>query len=362
MAVQAVRALVDAGHSVTVIAPGDGPLAANFLEAGARFIPSQVPVLRKSDLSSSGILRLVRQVARSIPQLLHIVRQEDPQVIYINTIVQPWWMIAALLTRRKQVVHVREAESNSSRIVRTMLHLPLLGASRIICNSRATASEVSAAVRGLARRTVVIYNGKDWSPYLSEGDLSIPQKSDSAKTSLTVVGRLSPRKGQDLAIRAAAMLQDLGIDVDLSLVGDTFAGYEWFYDELRSLAQKLGMADRVKFLGFQHDIIPTLRTTDIAIVPSRIEPFGTVAAESMAAGVLTIVANVQGLIEIVTDRETGLTFEAGKAESLAQACVWAIKNAGDATRIAIAGQESVPERFSLESYKSAVVSVLEKVQ
>ena len=42
-----------------------------------------------------------------------------------------------------------------------------------------------------------------------------------------------------------------------------------------------------------------LAQTDIAIVPSRIEPFGTVAAECMAAGLLTIVADVQGLAEIV---------------------------------------------------------------
>ena len=76
----------------------------------------------------------------------------------------------------------------------------------------------------------------------------------TAPIRLTVVGRLSPRKGQDIAVQALAEIISTGADATLTLVGGVFPGYEWYEHELKQTAAKLGLADRVKFVGFQEDI------------------------------------------------------------------------------------------------------------
>ena len=152
-----------------------------------------------------------------------------------------------------------------------------------------------------------------------------------------------------------------GHDASLTLVGSVFDGNQEYADELTALAEVHDVLDRVRFAGFQDDIRPILAATDIAIVPSRIEPFGTVAAESMAAGVLTVVAAVQGLTEIVESGRNGLTFPSGDHAALARQCAWAADNPAPAAELARQGQCDVDERFGLDTYQRQIVELIESV-
>lgn len=356
MALVALRALVRAGHSVTAVVPTDGPLIGVMTDAGAHVSVEDTAVLRKSALSPRGLVRLLATVLRSVPTIVRIVRRTAPDVLYANTIVQPWWILAARLGRCPVVVHVREAEERAPYLVRALLYSPLILADVVVCNSRATRAELGAVLPALARRSVVVYNGKDWSSYRSSGTA---RRGDHEPARLTVVGRLSPRKGQDIAIRALAGLTVAGHEAVLTLVGSVFPGYEWFEDELRKEAAGLGVADRVRFVEFQQDIRPALDETDIAIVPSRVEPFGTVAAECMAAGLLTIVTDAQGLTEIVEDGRTGLTFPVGDHGALADRCVQALSRTPEVVAMAAAGQRHVNEKFGLDRYEREIVAAIE---
>ena len=122
---------------------------------------------------------------------------------------------------------------------------------------------------------------------------------------------------------------------------------------------EFGVLDRVVFVGFQADIRPVLDAADIAIVPSRIEPFGTVAAECMAAERLTIAADVQGLTEIVNHERNGLTFQSGDHHALAQRCVWAIENPQQAATLSAVGARDVNDRFGLDRYQQQIVTAIE---
>ncbi|WP_084528299.1 glycosyltransferase family 4 protein [Nocardia crassostreae] len=354
MALLALDALVRSGHTVTAVVPVDGSLVDRMRESGATVIVADVGVLRKSDLRPQGFLRLLRTVLAGLVLIARLLRSIDPDVVYVNTIVQPWWIVAARLHRRRVVVHVREAEPQLPRAVRTVINAPLLAAHVIACNSASTRDEIASVVAPVRDRLLVVYNGKDWSDYHVD-------REDSGRNSLrlTVIGRLSPRKGQDVAVRALAELAADGTDATLTLVGAVFDGYEWFERELRDLAKELGVADRVEFAGFHADIRPVLGRTDIAVVPSRIEPFGTVAAESLAAGVLTVVSEVQGLTEILLDGRTGLTFPSNDHRALARCCSWAATHPEESRRLAMTGQRDVLERFSLARYEKQILDILE---
>lgn len=354
MALLALRALVRSGHSVTAVVPVDGPLVDRMRESGADVVVADVGVLRKSDLRPLGFLRLIRHVLAGLVLIARLLRSVDPDVVYVNTIVQPWWIVASRLRRRRVVVHVREAEPQLPRVVRTVINAPLLAAHVIACNSASTRDEIAAVLAPVRDRLVVVYNGKDWSDYDIHRDDTMRKP-----VRLTVIGRLSPRKGQDIAVRALAELGASGTDATLTLVGSVFDGYEWYEHELRDLAKELGVSDRIEFAGFHADIRPVLRRTDIAVVPSRIEPFGTVAAESLAAGVMTVVSDVQGLTEIVTDGRTGLTFPGNDHRALARCCSWVATHPEESRKLAMAGQNDVLERFSLARYEQQILEILE---
>ena len=114
------------------------------------------------------------------------------------------------------------------------------------------------------------------------------------------VRRLVPRMGLDVAIEALAQLASR-IDARLLIAG---TGPE--RERLEGLADRLGLAQRVVFLGrVPDDGLPRLyRDADACIVPSReLEGFGYVALEALAAGTPVVAAATGGLIDLVTPLE-----------------------------------------------------------
>lgn len=358
MAALSCAALSFKGHSVTAVLPVDGPLVEELTAAGTDVLVADVPVLRRADLHPVRVFGLLARLAVAVAGMLKIFRSQRPDVLYVNTIVQPWWIIVGKALRCKVVVHVREAEPQARPIVRKLLYGPLLLADMVLCNSESTCREISAMIPLPASRTMVIYNGKDWSNYR----VPARRRTDpSDPLALTVIGRLSSRKGQDIAIRALVRLLEEGFDATLTIVGSAFEGNDDYRDELLALASVHDVLDRIVFTGFMDDIRPVLAETDIAIVPSRIEPFGTVAAESMAAGVLTIVAAVQGLTEIVDADRSGLTFHSGDHLGLAEQCAWAANHPDQAAALAWQGRCDVDQRFGLDTYQRQIVEAVESV-
>jgi glycosyltransferase involved in cell wall biosynthesis len=361
MALLAIEALAGQGHEVHAVVPVGGPLLELIGNTDASVVVKDIPVLRRADLHPTRIFGLLWRVLRSSEQIVRTISRQNPDVLYVNTIVQPWWVLAGKLMRRRVVVHVREAESQSHPAVRKLLCGCLLMADLVICNSEATRTEITSMVPVSRGRTMVIYNGKDWSKYRTDRSDHRRDTLRRSPIALVVIGRLSHRKGQDVAIRALAELKAQGCQARLTIVGSAFEGNEGIWSELISLATSLGVLDQTRFKGFQQDIRSILAETDIAIVPSRIEPFGTVAAECMAAGLLTIVSDVQGLTEIVEPDRNGLTFPVGDHQTLALRCIWAVNHRDDAERLALCGQRDVDERFGLERYQRQIVEALECV-
>lgn len=356
MALETVRALRDAGEGVKVVLPADGPLAAILRNEGVPVAILDVPVLRKELLRPLRLVQLLFASAGAVVRAVSAVRRSGADVVITNTLTQPIWLLAARLAGRSAICHVREVENDAPRIVRGALVLPLALAKMAVCNSIATERFVVRS-RVLPVATRVIYNGKDWAPYF----LSRPRRL-SQEVRLVVVGRLSPRKGQDVAIDAVALLRARGICARLTFVGDTYPGYEWYEGHLRERVAELGLNDDCRFTGFVSDVAPALADADVMLVPSRIEPFGTVAAEGMAAMRLVVVARTEGLVEIVEDGRTGLTFEPGDAESLADAISRAVADPDFAERLAEAGFREVRRRFSQDMYRRTLVEAVRSVR
>ncbi|MEJ3403902.1 glycosyltransferase family 4 protein [Rathayibacter sp. YIM 133350] len=353
MAVASVAALVAGGYRVIVVVPNTGPLIELFEQAGAEVFVVTLPVLRKSLLKPAAFARLGLSMPGILRKARRLIRSARADLVYVNTVTQPWWIEAARQVRRPTVVHVREAETGVPGIVQRGLAFPLAFATQIVANSASTRDHVVDKGIGLAAKTRIIYNGKDWSAYHRSAFAGI-----SSQPNILLVGRISPRKGTDTAVKALGTLVERGVDARLVIAGDVFPGYEWFADEVRQLATSLGVADRCEFTGFVSDTADLLENADVVIAPSRVEPFGTVAAEGMAAERPTIVSDVQGLVEIVDSEAVGSVFPAESAEALADAIAALVSDPLRAQRMAAAGRRSVIERFSVQQYEEATLAVV----
>ncbi|OHV40039.1 glycosyl transferase family 1 [Pseudofrankia sp. EUN1h] len=353
MLVDSVRAVVAAGDRAVVVLPGDGPLRPLLERAGAEIRTYDVPVLRKQYLRPARALGLAARMARAIVELRRLIRQVEPAVVYVNTLTIPAWLAAARLTRRTCLVHVHEAEQ-TGRLVGLALTAPLRLARIVVVNSSAASAALVASMPGLAARIELVYNGVA-APARTEPMRTRP----GAPARLVLVGRLSPRKGSDVAVKAVQRLRADGRDVRLDLVGSTFDGYEWFEKELRILADEPPLSGRVNFHGFQADAESFFRTADLVLVPSRVEPFGNVAVEALLAGRPVIASATQGLVEIIDDGRTGLLVAPDDPEALAAAIARLLDDWPLATRLAAAGQAEAAERFGIEQYQTRIAAVVD---
>ncbi|HWD73532.1 MAG TPA: glycosyltransferase [Solirubrobacteraceae bacterium] len=131
---------------------------------------------------------------------------------------------------------------------------------------------------------------------------------------LAYVGRLDRQKGVDVAIRALA---DLPAQATLTVWGSGDARY---LAELHALADRLGVAPRVRFTGFVTgaELRAAYARADAVVFPVRWqEPFGLVPLEAMAMGRMVVATARGGSAEFLVDGENALVFEADDAAALA---------------------------------------------
>jgi hypothetical protein len=240
--------------------------------------------------------------------------------------------------------------------VRLALTGPLLLARAVVVNSSAARRALVDVVPRLQERIRLVHNGMSGPP----GEVAAPRtRLPHDPLHVALAGRISPRKGTDLALEAVALLRRDGLAVTLDLYGTVFSGYEWFEQQLRTRSQAPDLRGAVVFHGYVSPIWPAMGAADLVIVPSRAEPFGNVAVEAMLSCRPVVAAAVQGLTEIVEDGVTGLLAVADDAGSLADRIREVALDPARAARLATAGREHALDRFTADRYREQVVRVLE---
>lgn len=140
--------------------------------------------------------------------------------------------------------------------------------------------------------------------------------------------RLHAAKAIDVLLRAVATLD--GVYLWVAGDGPDRAA-------LAQLADDLGIAARVRFLGWQTATGPFFRAADVVAFPSRHEPFGTVSLEAWAYGKPLVTTDVDGPAELVQPERDALMVPKDDAEALAAALRRAIEDRGLAARLVAAG-------------------------
>lgn len=347
-----VSAHMSETSSVALMA--DGPLRPLLEARGVRTVvlegaASLQRVRRESTVPGYGAVRSVLRTARAVA---HLAREHE--VVYANS--QKAFVVAcvaATLARRPVVWHLHDILDRKvfSRVnVGIGVFLANFVAARVIANSQATANALLAQ-GGTRARVDVVYNGLDPAIFdgVSAGDASCARAAlDLGEGPLLgLFGRLAPWKGQDVAIRALALLTDRP-DVQLLIVGDALFGEESYAAELQALVAKLELCSRVHFLGFRSDVPVLMRAVDLLVHTSTApEPFGRVIAEGMFAERPVIATAGGGASEIVRAGVTAWQVAPNDPAALAGAIREVLDDPGRARAVAAAGRRSALERFAL---------------
>ncbi len=162
--------------------------------------------------------------------------------------------------------------------------------------------------RGLETRT--IHNGID---PLDREDYPRPAEYETGRFNLVAVGRLIPVKGLDFMLEAMARLP-AGGEAVLHLVGTGTLALQ-----LERQARALGLADRVRFLGFKSNVYDYIAHADLLVMPSRHEGLPYTILEAMSLEVPILASRVGGLAEILEDGRDAVLVGVGDVEGLAAA-------------------------------------------
>src|SRR5262249_620528 len=135
---------------------------------------------------------------------------------------------------------------------------------------------------------------------------------------LLFVGRLAENKRVPVLIEAVARLKEDCPSVHAVVVGDTSDVYQAEFERCRDLANRLGVANRVHFLGrvSRDDLADAYRSADVFVMPSVHEGFCIPVIEAMAHGVPVIAARAGALPETIGD--AALSFTADDPDDLAR--------------------------------------------
>ena len=171
------------------------------------------------------------------------------------------------------------------------------------------------------------------------------------------MGRLRRYKRVDLLIRAAARLKDAGIDIQLKVGGK---GPD--RERLEGIAARLGVEDRVEFLGFVSEEAKRtlLRRSWANLLTSPKEGWGISNLEAAGCGTPTVASDAPGLRESVVDGTTGLLVPHGDLQALADAIARIASDPGLRDRLG-AGATEFSKGYSWEASAQAVLALLEAV-
>jgi glycosyltransferase involved in cell wall biosynthesis len=145
--------------------------------------------------------------------------------------------------------------------------------------------------------------------------------------------------------------------VDVSFAGDDLEGGGSYRRELEQLAARVGVSDRVTFLGRRDDVGQLLDMSHALVLPSVLEGLPIVVLEAMAHARAVIATAVGGTPEVVEDGETGLLVGWEDEAALAAALERLRDDRGLAMRLGREGRTRVEREFTLERMVERTLAV-----
>jgi glycosyltransferase involved in cell wall biosynthesis len=319
-----VRHFVDRGWEVHVVSfrPAEIEGASVHYVSGCEWLGKLRYLLR---------IPRVRRLVRGLrPDLLHALHLTSYGFLSVFCDVRPTlvsvWGTDVLEAPRLSPLHyfiTRYALRRADHITATGLRL----------------AETAARYAPAGKPVTVVPYGVDLREFRSQ------PRQERPEVVIGAVARLSKEKGLHYLLEAFAVVAGRHPQARLVLAGQ---GPE--RQRLERLAARLGLGERVRFLGeVPHEQVPgVLQQLDIFAMPSTYEGFGVAALEAEAMELPVVASRVHGIPDVVLDGETGLLVAPRDRQALAAALDRLASDGDLRRRLGQAGRAFVAEHYSWE--------------
>jgi glycosyltransferase involved in cell wall biosynthesis len=289
--------------------------------------------------------------AQSARDLSRLVHRNGIQIVHAHMARD--YPLAAYAARRNpgtRLIVTRHVLFPLNRLHR----ITLSRAARIIAVSRAVAAQLQADAIVPADKISVVLNGIDTARFVSaKATSNRSQFLDSWQLPgegllVGTIGELSPLKGQEEFLRAAAIVLKQFPNTHFIIAGIDHSGEGKQRKSIEQSIQDLNLSAHVSLVGWVADLADLYCALDVFASASHTESFGLAIAEAMASGTAVVATETEGACELIKADETGLLVPIGNVDKLAEAILLLLKKKDERVRLGSAAQQTAAASFSLE--------------
>jgi glycosyltransferase involved in cell wall biosynthesis len=303
--------------------------------------------------SGADVIYAQNAVAAGLPAIIVGYLRNIPVVL--NFAIDEAWERATQmhLTTKSFEEFIKSKEGNLKiRLIKSLERIVLRSANTITTPSQYLAEKI-ALEYGFPRKKIVVNYG------VAPKEEILPLKTHSAKHQIVTISKLVDWQNIEGIIRAIHLLKEKFFDIKLIVAG---TGPE--EENLKALAEKLDIVDRVSFLGqISHaEEWYIIKNSEVFISNSSYDDLSYSILRSLRAKIPVIANKIKGIDEIVTDKETGLLVIPNDYEALADAISKIFKDPEFSKTMVKNAEKMLTKKFSWESHILKLEEVLKSTQ
>ena len=327
-----------------VACPATGPLVTELKSRRVPTYPMVFPAWRK-----------LTHVLWRVPawlKLARLIQAIRPALVHVNDLS---WVPQALLATRRRNIPVVVTVRQDLKLARVRQYR-LDQAGFVVTVSNA-ARDVLIRAGVPAERVRTIYTGVDPDRFSPEYDGTPVRKQLGIPTEAPVIGCLAnvlEIKGYDILLEAFADVVKVYPTAHLLIVGRDSSAYG---AEMHALANRLGVAERTHFVGFQADVRQYIAAMNLVVLPSRSEALGLALLEAMAMGKAVVASAVGGIPEIVADGVTGKLVSPEDPAALSRTIIELLFHPERLIEGGRQGRKRIHSAFTVEAETQALESI-----
>ncbi|HQT24026.1 MAG: hypothetical protein B7X86_14230 [Sphingobacteriales bacterium 17-39-43] len=356
--------ILDKNYKVYVLLPEAGILhkeLSNILSGDRILILENLYIFTRKSFKLKYIGSTMARFINNLFKIRKIISRYDIRIIHTNSGVVPAPALAAKISGRKHIWHIREWFGDFKKFWPIYSAYMTRFSDRVVCVSKTMADQFNGH-----KKVITIYNGFEIPQIKTQ--ISIPevlrQNLNQADLILGCTSRIRLiRKGQEYLIEAIGIItQKTGKNIQAVLIGDYVPGYEWQKDTISALIKKYHLEDRIHFMGHLANPLPYYKLFDVFVLPSgEPEPFGGVIMEAMSLALPVIGSNAGGTTEQIANAQNGYLFENKNAEDLADKIGLFLNDPLSIKLFGKCSNERVEKYFSLELHKKNILRLYEEM-
>lgn len=358
---ETIEILRSEGIECRVVLPDHGELCTELQRIDVQFSIIAFPLwVKRGEARIFDRLKTALNITIKTPVIVWKIFRWKSDLVHTNTVTVCIGAIAARLLGRPHIWHLQEfgfEDQGLSFLFGQRLSLGLINlfSSRCICLSTALSKKYEQFIE--PTKIAVIYPSMHRAFKQAE-DTSYDDCSfipPNKRFRCVIVGTLIEGKGQEDAVLAVAVLEKIGIDVELIIVGDGEAAYR---SRLEGVIRSHCLDSRVVFIRQVKNSIKVMRSANVVLVCSRSEAFGRVTIEAMLSGRPVIGARSAATSELIQEGVNGLLYNPADPKDLADKIQYLCENSDAGDRLVKNARAWVEKSFTIDRYREELLEVL----